>query len=163
VTAIDLFFQYWAAVAVYALGDRNPDASYSMYDGHSIPSPDGSFHDRMPVILEPATWDLWMKGDPDVAAALMMLAQEKVLTEPSRTWRTMDRSYWKCSVMPTRPLRALVWVAILAHFVTHLVCGVFDSLSDVLYVLTSAFNGVASMQWDTEEAETGQHQASFGQ
>ena len=39
------------------------------------------FHDRMPVILEPDTWDLWMKGEPDIAAALMALAGEKVLTE----------------------------------------------------------------------------------
>lgn len=40
------------------------------------------FHNRMPLVLEPNTWDLWMKGDPDVAAALMMLlANEDVLTE----------------------------------------------------------------------------------
>lgn len=39
------------------------------------------FHDRMPVILEPEWWDLWMKGDPDVAAALMVPAQEQVLVE----------------------------------------------------------------------------------
>ena len=38
------------------------------------------FHNRMPLILEPEIWDLWMKGDPDVAAALMMLpANEDVL------------------------------------------------------------------------------------
>jgi putative SOS response-associated peptidase YedK len=39
------------------------------------------FHDRMPVILEPDSWDLWMKGEPDIAAALMVPAREKVLTE----------------------------------------------------------------------------------
>jgi putative SOS response-associated peptidase YedK len=39
------------------------------------------FHDRMPVILEPDSWDLWMKGAPDIAAARMVPAQEKVLTE----------------------------------------------------------------------------------
>jgi putative SOS response-associated peptidase YedK len=39
------------------------------------------FHDRMPVILEPDSWDLWMKGEPDVAAALMVPAREKVLVE----------------------------------------------------------------------------------
>jgi putative SOS response-associated peptidase YedK len=38
-------------------------------------------HNRMPLILEPDTWDLWMRGDPDVAAALMVPAREKVLTE----------------------------------------------------------------------------------
>jgi putative SOS response-associated peptidase YedK len=38
------------------------------------------FHNRMPLVLEPEIWDLWMKGDPDVAAALMMLpADEDVL------------------------------------------------------------------------------------
>lgn len=41
----------------------------------------GQFHDRMPVILEPSSWDLWLKGEPDVAAALMAPAGEKVLTE----------------------------------------------------------------------------------
>lgn len=25
----------------------------------------GQFHNRMPLILEPDTWDLWMKGEPD--------------------------------------------------------------------------------------------------
>ena len=39
------------------------------------------FHDRMPVILEPDSWDLWMKGEPDIAAALMAPAREKVFTE----------------------------------------------------------------------------------
>lgn len=39
------------------------------------------FHDRMPVILEPDSWDLWMKGESDVAAALMMPARENVLME----------------------------------------------------------------------------------
>lgn len=38
------------------------------------------FHDRMPVILEPDTWDLWLKGEPDIAAALMAPARETVLT-----------------------------------------------------------------------------------
>ena len=37
------------------------------------------FHDRMPVILEPEKWDLWMKADPDVAEALMEPANEDVL------------------------------------------------------------------------------------
>jgi putative SOS response-associated peptidase YedK len=35
----------------------------------------------MPVILEPDSWDLWMKGDPDIAASLMVPARDKVLTE----------------------------------------------------------------------------------
>jgi putative SOS response-associated peptidase YedK len=35
----------------------------------------------MPLILEPDTWDLWMKGDPAAAAALMKPANEDVLTE----------------------------------------------------------------------------------
>lgn len=39
------------------------------------------FHGRMPVILEPDTWDLWMHGEPDIAGALMVPAREKVLTE----------------------------------------------------------------------------------
>jgi putative SOS response-associated peptidase YedK len=39
------------------------------------------FHNRMPVVLEPDTWNLWMKGDPDTAAALMKPANEDVLTE----------------------------------------------------------------------------------
>ena len=37
------------------------------------------FHNRMPVVLEPDTWDLWMKGEPDAAAALMKPANEDVL------------------------------------------------------------------------------------
>lgn len=41
----------------------------------------GQFHDRMPVILEPNSFDLWMRGEPDVAAALMISAGERVLTE----------------------------------------------------------------------------------
>jgi putative SOS response-associated peptidase YedK len=34
----------------------------------------------MPLILEPDTWDAWLKGDPDAAAALMNPANEDVLT-----------------------------------------------------------------------------------
>ena len=37
------------------------------------------FHSRMPLILEPGTWDLWMKGEPDTVAALMKPANEDVL------------------------------------------------------------------------------------
>jgi putative SOS response-associated peptidase YedK len=37
------------------------------------------WHDRMPLILEPETWDLWLKGDPDTASALMKAANEDVL------------------------------------------------------------------------------------
>jgi putative SOS response-associated peptidase YedK len=37
------------------------------------------FHNRMPLILEPDTWDAWLKGDPDAAAALMKPANEDVL------------------------------------------------------------------------------------
>jgi len=33
----------------------------------------------MPVILEADGWDLWMKGEPEVAAALMKPANEDVL------------------------------------------------------------------------------------
>ena len=39
------------------------------------------FHNRMPVVLEPDAWDLWMKGEPDAAAALMQPANEDVLRE----------------------------------------------------------------------------------
>lgn len=41
----------------------------------------GQFHDRMPVILEKDAWDLWMKGEPEIAEALMIPAREKVLTQ----------------------------------------------------------------------------------
>jgi putative SOS response-associated peptidase YedK len=41
----------------------------------------GRFHNRMPLILELDTWDLWMKGEPDAAAALMKPANEDVLVE----------------------------------------------------------------------------------
>ena len=37
------------------------------------------FHNRMPLILEPDTWDLWLKGDPEAAAALMKPAREDAL------------------------------------------------------------------------------------
>jgi putative SOS response-associated peptidase YedK len=33
----------------------------------------------MPLILEPDTWDPWMKGEPEAAAALMKPANEDVL------------------------------------------------------------------------------------
>jgi putative SOS response-associated peptidase YedK len=39
----------------------------------------GQFHDRMPLVLEPETWDRWMKGDPDATAALMKAANEHAL------------------------------------------------------------------------------------
>ena len=38
------------------------------------------FHNRMPVVLEPGSWDLWMNGEADAAAALMRPANEDVLT-----------------------------------------------------------------------------------
>jgi putative SOS response-associated peptidase YedK len=38
------------------------------------------FHDRMPVVLEPDSWDLWLNAEPDVAAALMVPANEHVLS-----------------------------------------------------------------------------------
>jgi putative SOS response-associated peptidase YedK len=37
------------------------------------------FHNRMPLILKPDTWDLWMKGESDVAAALMKQANKDAL------------------------------------------------------------------------------------
>jgi putative SOS response-associated peptidase YedK len=37
------------------------------------------WHDRMPLILAPDTWDTWLKGEPDTAAALMKPAKEDVL------------------------------------------------------------------------------------
>ena len=37
------------------------------------------FHNRAPLILEPDTWDLWMKGEPDAAAALMKPANGDAL------------------------------------------------------------------------------------
>jgi putative SOS response-associated peptidase YedK len=39
------------------------------------------FHNRMPLILEPDAWDLWMKGEPEAAAALMKPANEDALVE----------------------------------------------------------------------------------
>lgn len=37
------------------------------------------FHNRMPLVLEPDTWDLWLKGDPDAAANLMKPVNEDAL------------------------------------------------------------------------------------
>ena len=37
------------------------------------------FHNRMPLILEPEIWDLWMEGEPNSAAALMKPANEDAL------------------------------------------------------------------------------------
>jgi putative SOS response-associated peptidase YedK len=37
------------------------------------------WHDRMPLILEPNTWEGWLRGDPDTAAALMKPANEDAL------------------------------------------------------------------------------------
>jgi putative SOS response-associated peptidase YedK len=39
------------------------------------------FHNRMPLVLEPNTWDQWLNDGPDAAAALMKPANEDVLTE----------------------------------------------------------------------------------
>lgn len=39
------------------------------------------FHNRMPLVLEPETWDVWLSEVPEVAAALMKPANEDVLTE----------------------------------------------------------------------------------
>lgn len=33
-------------------------------------------HNRMPLVLEPNTWDLWLNGESDAAAALMKPAKE---------------------------------------------------------------------------------------
>jgi putative SOS response-associated peptidase YedK len=38
------------------------------------------FHNRMPLILEPESFDPWLKADPDIPAALMVPAAENVLT-----------------------------------------------------------------------------------
>ena len=37
------------------------------------------FHNRMPLVLEPNTWEGWLRGDPDTAASLMNPANEDVL------------------------------------------------------------------------------------
>jgi putative SOS response-associated peptidase YedK len=37
------------------------------------------WHNRTPLILGPETWDAWLNGDPDTAAALMKPANEDVL------------------------------------------------------------------------------------
>jgi putative SOS response-associated peptidase YedK len=37
------------------------------------------FHDRMPLVLEPNTWETWLRGDPETAASLMKAANEDVL------------------------------------------------------------------------------------
>jgi putative SOS response-associated peptidase YedK len=37
------------------------------------------FHNRMPLILEPDTWDAWLSGNPETAAALMKPANEDIL------------------------------------------------------------------------------------
>jgi putative SOS response-associated peptidase YedK len=38
------------------------------------------FHNRMPLVLESETWDLWIEGESDAAAALMKPSNEDVLT-----------------------------------------------------------------------------------
>ena len=37
------------------------------------------WHDRMPLILEPETWDTWLQADREAAAVLMKPANEDVL------------------------------------------------------------------------------------
>jgi putative SOS response-associated peptidase YedK len=37
------------------------------------------WHDPMPPILAPDTWDAWLQGDPGAAAPLMKPANENVL------------------------------------------------------------------------------------
>ena len=41
----------------------------------------GQFHNRMPLVLEPDTWDTWLQGDPVTAAALIKPANEDLPTE----------------------------------------------------------------------------------
>ena len=40
----------------------------------------GRYHDRMPVIIDPANFDTWLKGDADAAAALMKPVAEQLVT-----------------------------------------------------------------------------------
>lgn len=52
------------------------------YDVTTAPSKFAAqWHDRMPLVLEPDSWDLWLKGDPEAAATLMKPADEDVLRE----------------------------------------------------------------------------------
>jgi putative SOS response-associated peptidase YedK len=37
------------------------------------------FHNRMPLVLEPNTWEAWLRGDPDTAASLLKPANEDLL------------------------------------------------------------------------------------
>ena len=37
------------------------------------------FHNRMPLVLAPDTWDTWLKGNAEAAVALMKPANEDVL------------------------------------------------------------------------------------
>jgi putative SOS response-associated peptidase YedK len=39
------------------------------------------WHDRMPLVLEPNTWEGWLRGDPDTAASLLKPANEEALVE----------------------------------------------------------------------------------
>ena len=39
----------------------------------------GQFHNRIPLIIEPDKWDLWLNGSAETAAALMKPANEEVL------------------------------------------------------------------------------------
>ena len=41
-------------------------------------------HNRMSLVLEPDTWDLWLKGDPEAATSLMK-ANENVLVSRAVT------------------------------------------------------------------------------
>jgi putative SOS response-associated peptidase YedK len=41
--------------------------------------PRAEFHNRMPLVLEPEIWDLWLKGEPDAAAELMKPANDDAL------------------------------------------------------------------------------------
>jgi putative SOS response-associated peptidase YedK len=41
----------------------------------------GQFHNRMPLVLEPDTWDLWLRGEPEAAVVLMKPANEDALIE----------------------------------------------------------------------------------
>ena len=82
------------------------------------------FNNRMPVILGPGAWDLWLKGEPNAAAALMKPANEDVLVSRPvnkavgnvknngpELWLPCERHrFFPGNALPNQQLTALGWL-----------------------------------------------------
>ena len=89
-TSLALMVSRWCSLVCGIAGGAKINQKPKRRSRSSRPSPAGfaaQFHNRIPLILELDSWDLWMKGDPEAAAALMKPANEDALVS-----RTVSRA-----------------------------------------------------------------------